>query len=86
MWLMKTLLTSGCTNQRGAGHLRKTRNSTTFIIEEAFQGDSTSLMESMMMANNMLKHIFISAALYLLLISVGVWIGIMYVSYYLCRF
>ncbi|EAA0827346.1 hypothetical protein DKV25_24955, partial [Salmonella enterica subsp. enterica] len=23
MWLMKTLLTSGCTNQRGAGH-RKT--------------------------------------------------------------
>ncbi|WP_308537924.1 hypothetical protein, partial [uncultured Kluyvera sp.] len=23
MWLMKTLLTSGCTNQRGAGHQRK---------------------------------------------------------------
>ncbi|TCZ38571.1 hypothetical protein CA254_22690, partial [Enterobacter hormaechei] len=22
MWLMKTLLTSGCTNQRGAGHCR----------------------------------------------------------------
>ncbi|PJR51567.1 hypothetical protein CWM58_00005, partial [Klebsiella sp. H-Nf2] len=22
MWLMKTLLTSGCTNQRGAGHNR----------------------------------------------------------------
>ncbi|TXP98947.1 hypothetical protein FV290_24385, partial [Escherichia coli] len=22
MWLMKTLLTSGCTNQRGAGHRR----------------------------------------------------------------
>ncbi|MBY7200147.1 hypothetical protein, partial [Enterobacter hormaechei] len=22
MWLMKTLLTSGCTNQRGAGHPR----------------------------------------------------------------
>ncbi|WP_203402027.1 hypothetical protein, partial [Escherichia coli] len=22
MWLMKTLLTSGCTNQRGAGHTR----------------------------------------------------------------
>ncbi|WP_431624382.1 hypothetical protein, partial [Enterobacter roggenkampii] len=22
MWLMKTLLTSGCTNQRGAGHYR----------------------------------------------------------------
>ncbi|MGE6456128.1 hypothetical protein ACQKEG_06155, partial [Klebsiella quasipneumoniae] len=21
MWLMKTLLTSGCTNQRGAGHI-----------------------------------------------------------------
>ncbi|MFU0923664.1 hypothetical protein, partial [Kluyvera sichuanensis] len=26
MWLMKTLLTSGCTNQRGAGHIiRKVR-------------------------------------------------------------
>lgn len=24
MWLMKTLLTSGCTNQRGAGHDNKT--------------------------------------------------------------
>ncbi|TGD08911.1 hypothetical protein DXT70_22850 [Escherichia coli] len=24
MWLMKTLLTSGCTNQRGAGQLRHT--------------------------------------------------------------
>ncbi|MDK1848822.1 MULTISPECIES: hypothetical protein, partial [unclassified Klebsiella] len=23
MWLMKTLLTSGCTNQRGAGHYPK---------------------------------------------------------------
>ncbi|WP_431638276.1 hypothetical protein, partial [Enterobacter asburiae] len=23
MWLMKTLLTSGCTNQRGAGHFFK---------------------------------------------------------------
>ncbi|XVB01527.1 hypothetical protein ACOIPZ_04250 [Citrobacter freundii] len=23
MWLMKTLLTSGCTNQRGAGHLEE---------------------------------------------------------------
>ncbi|WP_442781368.1 hypothetical protein, partial [Citrobacter sp. W5] len=23
MWLMKTLLTSGCTNQRGAGHIIK---------------------------------------------------------------
>ncbi|KHO35751.1 hypothetical protein PI91_17615 [Enterobacter sp. FB] len=22
MWLMKTLLTSGCTNQRGAGHFQ----------------------------------------------------------------
>lgn len=22
MWLMKTLLTSGCTNQRGAGHVK----------------------------------------------------------------
>ncbi|MGG4930611.1 hypothetical protein, partial [Escherichia coli] len=26
MWLMKTLLTSGCTNQRGAGHIDKTGN------------------------------------------------------------
>ncbi|PLM67868.1 hypothetical protein CWM85_04745, partial [Klebsiella michiganensis] len=25
MWLMKTLLTSGCTNQRGAGHNQSTR-------------------------------------------------------------
>ncbi|MER1434386.1 hypothetical protein, partial [Enterobacter hormaechei] len=24
MWLMKTLLTSGCTNQRGAGHSAST--------------------------------------------------------------
>ena len=24
MWLMKTLLTSGCTNQRGAGHVVET--------------------------------------------------------------
>ncbi|RWT28176.1 hypothetical protein DN460_12585, partial [Enterobacter cloacae] len=24
MWLMKTLLTSGCTNQRGAGQIHKT--------------------------------------------------------------
>ncbi|MCF7419275.1 hypothetical protein [Escherichia coli] len=24
MWLMKTLLTSGCTNQRGAGHVNST--------------------------------------------------------------
>ncbi|MER5006166.1 hypothetical protein, partial [Atlantibacter hermannii] len=23
MWLMKTLLTSGCTNQRGAGHIHQ---------------------------------------------------------------
>ncbi|MCF0853509.1 hypothetical protein L0E61_27190, partial [Klebsiella pneumoniae] len=26
MWLMKTLLTSGCTNQRGAGHFESTTN------------------------------------------------------------
>ncbi|RHW63377.1 hypothetical protein AUM81_06965, partial [Cronobacter sakazakii] len=25
MWLMKTLLTSGCTNQRGAGHIARAR-------------------------------------------------------------
>ncbi|MEH4552014.1 LA2681 family HEPN domain-containing protein, partial [Klebsiella michiganensis] len=27
MWLMKTLLTSGCTNQRGAGHIKNDSNS-----------------------------------------------------------
>ncbi|MFI4377302.1 hypothetical protein VAJ80_21235, partial [Klebsiella pneumoniae] len=26
MWLMKTLLTSGCTNQRGAGHSVQIQN------------------------------------------------------------
>ncbi|HBW8672591.1 TPA: hypothetical protein MFN06_004520 [Klebsiella pneumoniae] len=26
MWLMKTLLTSGCTNQRGAGHPGRLRS------------------------------------------------------------
>ncbi|MBY5178333.1 hypothetical protein FP375_24200, partial [Enterobacter hormaechei] len=31
MWLMKTLLTSGCTNQRGAGH-EKHR----FLCEDPF--------------------------------------------------
>ncbi|CBK87265.1 hypothetical protein ENC_40560 [Enterobacter hormaechei] len=34
----------------------------------------------------MSKYIFISVALYLMLISVGIWIGVMYVSWYLCRF
>ncbi|MHR49372.1 hypothetical protein D9H87_14240, partial [Escherichia coli] len=29
MWLMKTLLTSGCTNQRGAGQRRSFNNSKT---------------------------------------------------------
>ncbi|MEZ2472802.1 hypothetical protein ACBQ64_10085, partial [Escherichia coli] len=29
MWLMKTLLTSGCTNQRGAGHPAPTAASAT---------------------------------------------------------
>lgn len=32
----------------------------------------------------MLRHIIISATLYLMLIGVGIWIGMMYVSYYLC--
>ncbi|OVW57376.1 hypothetical protein BME48_12145, partial [Klebsiella pneumoniae] len=27
MWLMKTLLTSGCTNQRGAGHFGSVNSS-----------------------------------------------------------
>uniref|UniRef100_UPI00352440DE hypothetical protein n=1 Tax=Enterobacter hormaechei TaxID=158836 RepID=UPI00352440DE len=30
MWLMKTLLTSGCTNQRGAGHAAPTKNKKLF--------------------------------------------------------
>ncbi|CAD5356843.1 hypothetical protein EcCFBP13530_08645 [Enterobacter cancerogenus] len=34
---------------------------------------------------NMSKYIFLSAALYLMLITLGIWIGVMYVSYYLCR-
>ncbi|TGG77940.1 hypothetical protein DAH17_18055, partial [Escherichia coli] len=29
MWLMKTLLTSGCTNQRGAGHFSLNKRRTT---------------------------------------------------------
>jgi len=37
-----------------------------------------------MIAKSMSKYIFISAALYLMLISIGIWIGVMYVSYYLC--
>ncbi|TYS92351.1 hypothetical protein FYK60_22240, partial [Enterobacter hormaechei] len=31
MWLMKTLLTSGCTNQRGAGHPHSERGRKSFI-------------------------------------------------------
>ena len=34
---------------------------------------------------NMSKYIFLSAALYLMLITLGIWIGVMYVSYYMCR-
>ncbi|MEP9110759.1 hypothetical protein, partial [Enterobacter asburiae] len=38
MWLMKTLLTSGCTNQRGAGHHasgnKKTAMSAVYICTE----------------------------------------------------
>lgn len=33
----------------------------------------------------MSKYIFLSAALYLMLITLGIWIGVMYVSYYMCR-
>ncbi|WP_227449563.1 hypothetical protein, partial [Escherichia coli] len=32
MWLMKTLLTSGCTNQRGAGHCDLDIGSTTSLL------------------------------------------------------
>ncbi|KLW68409.1 outer membrane porin protein OmpD [Enterobacter sp. BIDMC87] len=31
MWLMKTLLTSGCTNQRGAGHYYFNKNMSTYV-------------------------------------------------------
>lgn len=34
---------------------------------------------------NMSKYIFLSAALYMMLITLGIWIGVMYVSYYMCR-
>ncbi|BBT91465.1 hypothetical protein AI2983V1_2956 [Enterobacter cloacae] len=37
-----------------------------------------------MIAKNMSRYIFISAVLYLMLIGVGIWIGVMYLSYYLC--
>lgn len=33
---------------------------------------------------NMSKYIFLSAALYMMLITLGIWIGVMYVSYYMC--
>lgn len=33
MWLMKTLLTLGCTNQRGAGHERFNRTYRTEILD-----------------------------------------------------
>ncbi|MER1662244.1 hypothetical protein, partial [Enterobacter cloacae] len=32
MWLMKTLLTSGCTNQRGAGHAVSMASQSGFAI------------------------------------------------------
>ncbi len=32
MWLMKTLLTSGCTNQRGAGHTHSMRRTKPYLI------------------------------------------------------
>ncbi|MFY7402816.1 hypothetical protein ACOTXN_21255, partial [Enterobacter cloacae complex sp. IR53043] len=37
MWLMKTLLTSGCTNQRGAGQLRYKQ------VIEAIDGEISQL-------------------------------------------
>ncbi|CZZ89331.1 Uncharacterised protein [Enterobacter kobei] len=37
-----------------------------------------------MIAKSMFRHIFLSATLYLMLIGVGIWIGVMYVSYFLC--
>ncbi|MEZ2619526.1 hypothetical protein ACBQ07_05415, partial [Escherichia coli] len=33
MWLMKTLLTSGCTNQRGAGHLADKKSDRNIIAD-----------------------------------------------------
>ncbi|MGV4247986.1 hypothetical protein ACV8UE_28650, partial [Citrobacter freundii] len=40
MWLMKTLLTSGCTNQRGAGHkkLPKFGVNDVLNLQDAFIG------------------------------------------------
>ncbi|WP_206618862.1 hypothetical protein, partial [Enterobacter cloacae] len=41
MWLMKTLLTSGCTNQRGAGQLSAARSA-----ERIAKGSSDVFRES----------------------------------------
>lgn len=32
MWLMKTLLTSGCTNQRGAGHKKCDSECSSYLV------------------------------------------------------
>lgn len=38
MWLMKTLLTSGCTNQRGAGHVPMVLRKTAWrLLNERYQ-------------------------------------------------
>ncbi|WP_431002222.1 hypothetical protein, partial [Klebsiella pneumoniae] len=40
MWLMKTLLTSGCTNQRGAGqYVKRVLNSGKFAMARFIEAD-----------------------------------------------
>ncbi|MEA5180289.1 hypothetical protein, partial [Enterobacter hormaechei] len=43
MWLMKTLLTSGCTNQRGAGHT--VNSNTIFFIKKPLLENSGLLCQ-----------------------------------------
>ncbi|MGD2535354.1 hypothetical protein ACP8YH_19975, partial [Escherichia coli] len=38
MWLMKTLLTSGCTNQRGAGQRRLSSRLSSLAMQVVIQG------------------------------------------------
>ncbi|PPS48384.1 hypothetical protein BWR12_23640, partial [Citrobacter braakii] len=45
MWLMKTLLTSGCTNQRGAGHVDSLATDKLYSIVSRI--DTISFLKSM---------------------------------------
>ncbi|WP_251276640.1 hypothetical protein, partial [Enterobacter hormaechei] len=45
MWLMKTLLTSGCTNQRGAGQIRGA--AFPFRTQEGEDHESSNLQRSL---------------------------------------